>query len=123
MWPRYSRRPQQAFTAGPRAASSIGPIGRANNKTYIPAIMNIAAWPHQERPRERLFANGCASLTDAELLAIVLRTGVRGASALELARNLLAQHGGLRGVLGAVGKRGTRCRGVGPGKVAQLNAG
>ena len=85
--------------------------------------MNIAAWPNQERPRERLFANGCASLTDAELLAIVLRTGVRGTSAIELARNLLALHGGLRGVFGAFGKSGTPSRGVGPAKIAQLKAG
>ena len=85
--------------------------------------MSIGAWPRSERPRERLFANGSASLTDADLLAIVLHTGVRGASALELARNLLAQHGNLRGLFSAIGKNATVCRGVGPAKLAQLKAG
>ena len=85
--------------------------------------MSIGAWPRSERPRERLFANGSASLTDADLLAIVLHTGVRGASALELARNLLAQHGNLRGLFSAIGKNAPVCRGVGPAKLAQLKAG
>ena len=85
--------------------------------------MSIAAWPRCERPRERLFANGSASLSDVDLLAIVLRTGVRGASAQELARDLLVRHGSLGGVFSALGKRSSPCRGVGPAKIAQLKAG
>ena len=84
--------------------------------------MAIGAWPQCERPRERLFANGTASLTDAELLAVILCTGVRGASALDVARGLLTQHRNLTGVLSAFAKSRNQCSGVGPAKVAQLKA-
>ena len=63
--------------------------------------MKIADWPVGERPRERLLAQGPAALSDAELIALFLRTGVRGKSALDLARDLLAQCGGLSGLLAA----------------------
>src|SRR5207244_1981374 len=76
-----------------------------------------------ERPRERLFANGTASLTDAELLAVILCTGVRGASALDIARGLLTQHRNLTGVLSAFAKKPNQRSGVGPAKIAQLKAG
>ncbi|MCE7876184.1 MAG: hypothetical protein DYH14_02415, partial [Betaproteobacteria bacterium PRO3] len=56
---------------------------------------------HDERPRERLAARGVASLTDAELVAVVLGTGARGASALEVARTLIEARGGLRGLANA----------------------
>jgi DNA repair protein RadC len=74
-----------------------------------------------ERPRERLAAQGPAALTDAELVAVVLGTGVRGATALELARAALARHGGVSGLITA-GAR-TRTRGVGIARYAQLAAG
>lgn len=82
--------------------------------------MAISDWPAGERPRERLMARGAAALSDAELIALFLRTGVRGKSAVDLARDLLAHHGGLVGVLnnGANG----RVRGLGPAKSAQLAA-
>ena len=86
-------------------------------------MMSTGAWPHCDRPRERLFANGSASLTDTEVLAIVLRTGVRGVSSLDLARDLLSRYGGLSGVFNAFAKGGASCRGVGPAKIAQLRAG
>ena len=86
-------------------------------------MMNVGAWPRSERPRERLLANGSGSLSNAELLAIVLKTGVRGASALDLARGLLAQHGTIGRVIAAFDKAQFRHRGVGPAKVAQLKAG
>ena len=57
--------------------------------------MAISDWPATERPRERLLANGARVLSDAELLAILLRTGMRGKSAVELARELLDQFNGL----------------------------
>ena len=57
--------------------------------------MSIRDWPVAERPREKLLEGGAASLSDAELLAIFLRTGVAGRSAVDLARHLLAQFGGL----------------------------
>ena len=59
--------------------------------------MAITDWPEAERPREKLLARGAMQLSDAELLAIFLRTGVAGASAVDLARTLLTRFGGLRG--------------------------
>ena len=61
--------------------------------------MSIRDWPAAERPREKLLAQGAVSLTDAELLAIFLRTGVAGKSAVDLARQLLAEFGSLRALL------------------------
>ena len=58
--------------------------------------MSITDWPADERPREKLLARGAEYLSDAELLAIFLRTGVSGKSAVDLARDLLTGFGGLR---------------------------
>ena len=63
--------------------------------------MKISEWPNHERPRERLLANGASGLTDAELLAIVLRTGGDGRDAVELGRVLLQDFGSLRALLDA----------------------
>ncbi len=82
----------------------------------------IKAWPAEERPRERLLAHGPGALTAAELLAILFRTGSGGQSAVELARGLLEQSGGLR----ELDRWGTdqlqEAKGLGPAKVAQLKA-
>jgi len=83
--------------------------------------MRIADWPAAERPRERLLAHGAAALSDAELVALFLRTGVRGMSALDLARDLLARCGGLAGLL-AVGRIPAGIKGLGPAKKAELGA-
>ncbi len=83
--------------------------------------MAISDWPLAERPRERLLADGAGALSDAELLAVFLRTGVRGKSAVELARELLAKAGGLAGLLGGSAELKT-VRGIGPAKSAQLAA-
>ena len=58
--------------------------------------MAITDWPAEDRPREKLLKHGAQFLTDAELLAIFLRTGVQGKSAVDLARELLEGFGGLR---------------------------
>ena len=63
--------------------------------------MSIRDWPAAERPREKLLERGASSLSDAELLAIFLRTGVSGRSAVDLARHLLNQFGSLRALLEA----------------------
>ena len=63
--------------------------------------MPITDWPQDERPREKLLARGPAALSDAELLAIFLRTGVAGKTAVDLARELLVEFGTLRELLGA----------------------
>ncbi|MGI8894452.1 MAG: RadC family protein [Casimicrobiaceae bacterium] len=84
--------------------------------------MNTIAWPALERPRERLLAQGPAALTDAELLAILLRTGVIGRPVLDLAREILARFGGVAGLLAASTAEMRAVRGVGAAKAAELKA-
>lgn len=84
--------------------------------------MAISHWPTSERPRERLFALGAGGLSDAELVALFLRTGIAGKSAVELARELLARFGGLRGLLSADLATLRGVRGLGSAKLAQLVA-
>ncbi|MDQ5848949.1 MAG: DNA repair protein RadC [Pseudomonadota bacterium] len=83
--------------------------------------MAISEWPVAERPRERLLAEGPAVLTDAELVAILLRSGVRGKSAVELAREMLARYGGVKRMLEA-GAELSEIKGLGPAKTAQFAA-
>jgi DNA repair protein RadC len=83
--------------------------------------MAICDWPAAERPRERLLAKGASILSDAELLSVVLRTGIRGKSAVELARELLASFGGIAGLLSA-GRSLEKVKGLGAAKSAQLAA-
>ncbi len=85
--------------------------------------MAIRAWPEGERPREKLLRDGPAALSEAELLAVVLRSGVRGKSAVALARELLVRFGSLRGLLSADRRQLCAVSGLGPGKFAQLQAG
>ena len=84
--------------------------------------MSIADWPAAERPREKLLDLGPTALSDAELLAIFLRVGCVGKSAVDLARELLQEYGGLRQLLEA--SRADFCKGLGLGaaKYAQVQA-
>ena len=84
--------------------------------------MAIKDWPTDEQPREKLLQHGAQVLSDAELLAIFLRTGVRGFSAVELARNLLKRFGSLRALLESDQKEFCLQHGLGPAKYAQLQA-
>lgn len=84
--------------------------------------MAITDWPIAERPREKLLKFGSHSLSDAELLAIFLRTGCVGKSAVDLARDLLQQFNGLRPLLEADQSAFCRARGLGDAKYAQLQA-
>lgn len=84
--------------------------------------MAITDWPEAERPREKLTSRGPQALSDAELLAIFLRTGTRGKTAVDLARELLARFGGLRRLLVAERERLCQAPGLGPAKYAQLAA-
>lgn len=84
--------------------------------------MPITDWPLSERPREKLLARGAAALSDAELLAIFLRTGVAGKTALDVARELLAAHGGLRSLLTAGREALCAMPGLGDAKFALLMA-
>jgi DNA repair protein RadC len=84
--------------------------------------MSIKDWPADERPREKLLNRGAQALSDAELLAIFLRTGVPGKSAVDLARELLRTFGGLRPLLEADSVLFCRGLGLGMAKYAQLQA-
>jgi DNA repair protein RadC len=84
--------------------------------------MAISDWPEDERPREKLLGRGPQALTDAELLAIFLRTGVAGKSAVDLARELLCELGGLRGLFAIDEKGFCAVKGLGKAKYVQLRA-
>ena len=84
--------------------------------------MRITDWPEHERPRERLLHRGAAALSDAELLAIFLRTGIPGKTAVDLARDLLAEAGGLRELLALDLKQFCQQPGLGEAKYTQLQA-
>ncbi|MGA0115506.1 MAG: RadC family protein [Burkholderiales bacterium] len=84
--------------------------------------MAITDWPLDDRPREKLLAKGPQSLSDAELVAIFLRTGVKGKSAVELARTQLARFGSLSALAGAATASFCAEPGLGPAKYAQLQA-
>ena len=83
--------------------------------------MAISDWPVTERPRERLLADGAQTLSDAELVAVLLRTGLPGKSAVELARDLLKQYDGVTRMLEAGADLET-IKGLGPAKRAQFGA-
>jgi DNA repair protein RadC len=84
--------------------------------------MAITDWPAAERPREKLLHRGPQALSDAELLAIFLRTGLPGRTAVDLARDLLAEYGGLRALLEADRTSFCQAQGLGRAKYAQLQA-
>ncbi|WMC10346.1 DNA repair protein RadC [Oceanimonas pelagia] len=84
--------------------------------------MSIKDWPADERPREKLLSRGAASLSDAELLAIFLRTGAKGMDAVTLARTLLARFGSLRGLMQAEARQFCEGPGLGLAKYVQLKA-
>jgi len=84
--------------------------------------MSIKTWPAAERPREKLLGRGAQSLSDAELLAILLRTGTRGTNAVELARELLTRFGSLRAMLSADMDTFCGTRGLGMATYVQCQA-
>jgi DNA repair protein RadC len=91
---------------------------RAPRRVFVQSVANVQA----ERPRERLLAFGPAALTDTELLAVMLRTGVSGRPVLEVARGLLAQFGGAAGLLAAGTAEIRAQRGLGPARAAEFKA-
>jgi len=84
--------------------------------------MAIRDWPAAERPREKLIEQGAGALSDAELLAIFLRVGVTGKSAVDLARDLLNEFGSLNGIFAASEKAIGQVHGMGTSKYVQLQA-
>lgn len=84
--------------------------------------MAITDWPKDERPRERLLRSGAGALTDAELLAIFLRVGVRGKSAVDLARAMLQHFGSLNRLFSAERREFESISGIGDAKYAHIQA-
>lgn len=84
--------------------------------------MAIREWPRLERPREKLIERGAEALSDAELVAVLLGSGVRGSSAVELARGLIARFGSIRELLRAERKECLSQLGVGPARYARWRA-
>ena len=86
------------------------------------STLRIHELPAQERPREKLAAQGAEALSDSELIAILLRTGVPGANAVDVARQLLTEYGSLRGLARCTVPELSKIKGVGPAKAVQLVA-
>lgn len=84
--------------------------------------MSIKDWHEEDRPREKLLRLGAAQLSDAEILAIFLRTGTKDCSAIELARSLIEQFGSIAALLAAPKQTVLQCHGIGTAKYAQLLA-
>lgn len=84
--------------------------------------MRIRDWPENERPREKLLLGGSSVLSDAELLAIFIGSGARGASAVETGRRLLMGYGGLRGLLDRSASDLAKLPGLGPARACALSA-
>ena len=84
--------------------------------------MSIQNWPEQQRPREKLLALGSHSLTDAELLALLLRTGCKGMNVIELSDYLLQHFNGLNNLLSTDHRKLSAIKGLGQAKTTQLAA-
>jgi DNA repair protein RadC len=84
--------------------------------------MSIREWPAAERPREKLLEQGPHALSEAELLAILIRTGTRGQSAVDVARSLLIRFGSLRSLMTADKERLCAAPGLGPARYVALQA-
>jgi DNA repair protein RadC len=82
----------------------------------------ITDWPEAERPREKLISRGVAALSDAEILALFIRTGIQGHTAVDLARDLLSHFGSLRALLEADHKTFCARPGMGPAKFGEIQA-
>lgn len=84
--------------------------------------MSMRIWPMSEQPRERLLSDGPEGLSDADILAVLIRTGYQGRSAVSLSRSLIKKHGGLRQVLDLDGDVFCQEKGLGPVTYSQLQA-
>lgn len=84
--------------------------------------MKLLQWPDHMRPREKLLSHGAEALADAELLAIFLRTGIKGINVVDLSRSLLSEFGSLYGLLSANQQKFCQFRGLGQSKFVQLQA-
>lgn len=107
----------------PAGTRSVQPLARAATalRDRAPSTSRMTDLPEELRPRERLVRRGGDGLADAEILAVLLRTGRAGQSALEMASELLAEHGGLGGLLWTDARR-LRRKGLGEAKAGALLA-
>jgi DNA repair protein RadC len=103
-------------------ATQAHPQGTPPSIKSIPKLLTIRNWPQSERPREKLLEKGPQALSDAEVLALLLESGIPGHSAVDIARSLLAEFGSLRELLGADRARWEAQRGIGPARYARLMA-
>jgi len=97
----------------------------ATNGVSVTSAKNksgIKSWPEDDRPREKLLKKGAGALSNSELLAILLRTGVKGNSAIDLARKLLAKFGTFRNMSHSDDRDWKEFKGLGPAKIAQIKA-
>jgi DNA repair protein RadC len=105
---------------------TLTPILPIKASQYKPSnkeiLMSIVHWPEYDRPREKLLMRGESALTDAELIAIFLRTGTRGKSAVDIARQLLDEFGGIKNLMQAPRMTLTHRQGIGQSKFAALKA-
>ena len=109
MWERPQRRDDERMKPSDRG-------------TKAAATLKIREMPQAERPREKLVARGASALNDSELIAILLRTGLPGANAVEVARELLKRYGSLGGLSRCTVKEIAAVRGIGLAKAVQLVA-
>ncbi len=89
------------------------------DKSKVGGIRN---WPKDDRPREKLLKKGAGALTNSELLAILLRTGIKGASSVELARRIIEKFGSFRNMSHTDTREWKSFKGLGPAKIAQIKA-
>lgn len=82
----------------------------------------IKSWPQDDRPREKLLKKGAEALSNSELLAILLRTGIKGASAIDLARRIMEKFGTFRNMSHTDFREWKEFKGLGPAKIAQIQA-
>jgi DNA repair protein RadC len=116
--------PISAPTSSPALpkAAPAEPLPGTKPAPATPRSMTIRDWPKSERPREKLLERGAAALSDAELLAILLGSGIQGRSAVDVARSLISDFGSLREMLSADRNRWRGKLGIGPARYAALMA-
>jgi len=85
-------------------------------------LKGIKSWPQDDRPREKLLKRGAGALSNSELLAILLRTGVKGVSAIDLARQIIDKYGTFRNMIHTDMREWKEFKGMGPAKIAQIQA-
>jgi DNA repair protein RadC len=111
-----------AIVAVPAAAPPATRPRPKRPRKAVPRTLTIRDWPESERPREKLLERGAQALSDAELIALLLGSGIKGRSAVDVARSLIAEFGSLREMLSAERRRWKGKLGIGPARYATLMA-